>query len=212
MKLDPNFKIGDLVRSPKGSDWSDNAEGVVVKQDGVYVDVKLSKASCKEDIGRTITYVNAELELLYPDQRLVIDPTKIVNDIVEKYEELAKPTDVQVEIGGLRDQLDNKLAARFNSGKPKLSFVHPIIMEEIARVMEYGAKKYARDNWRKGLPINSIIDSALRHLMDFKEGSTYDKESNETELGHAACNIMFAMYVLKYKPELDDRVKNERAD
>ena len=195
------FKEGDLVKSiVKQGCYTAKSEGIVSSDKGSLVEVRLTKAKNKKDVGRTISFSREEL---------------VLRDITPVYTALDTG---DFEIKGLRQmieeesQLDNKLAARYNTGKPKLSFVHPIIMEEIARVMEYGAKKYARDNWRKGLPINSIIDSALRHLMDFKEGSTYDKESNETELGHAACNIMFAMYVLKYKPELDDRVKNERAD
>lgn len=100
------------------------------------------------------------------------------------------------------------LADRFNTGKPKLSMVHPILAEETARVMMYGSKKYARDNWRKGLPINDIIDSLERHIADFKKGLDLDEESGQTQLGHIACNVMFAMYVLAYKPELDDRTKD----
>jgi len=64
--------------------------------------------------------------------------------------------------------------------------------EDMAKVLEYGAKKYARNNWKKGY-VNkfSAIDSLYRHLREIIIGVKLDDESGETHMGHIMCNIMF---------------------
>ena len=41
---------------------------------------------------------------------------------------------------------------------------------EVAIHYEQGAKKYGENNWQKGIPQNSYIDSALRHYYKWKRG------------------------------------------
>lgn len=69
-------------------------------------------------------------------------------------------------------------ADRYNEGKPQLSYVFdaPKAMEGLARRFELGAHKYSRDNWKKGLPDNEIIDALLRHLSAYKNGHITDPD------------------------------------
>ena len=69
-------------------------------------------------------------------------------------------------------------ADRFNTGKPELSFVFdaPLAMEGLANRFALGAKKYARDNWKKGLPDIEIIDALLRHLSAYQNGESTDPD------------------------------------
>lgn len=69
-------------------------------------------------------------------------------------------------------------ADRYNEGKPQLSFIFdaPLAMEALARRFEMGAKKYARDNWKKGFPDIQVIDSLLRHVSAYQNGETSDPE------------------------------------
>lgn len=77
---------------------------------------------------------------------------------------------------------------------------------ELAKVLEYGAKKYSKDNWKKGLPYTEVIDSLTRHLLAFKDGEDVDPESGCLHLGHVAANTMFlTYYLLKGDESLDDR-------
>jgi hypothetical protein len=75
-------------------------------------------------------------------------------------------------------------ADRFNEGKPQLSYIldAPLAMRGLAHQFEIGAKKYGRDNWKKGLDNNQLIDSLLRHLGRVKGGvleeEEFDKEGN----------------------------------
>ena len=48
-------------------------------------------------------------------------------------------------------------------------------MLEVAIHFEEGAKKYGEHNWEKGLPLNSYIDSATRHLMKYISGMTDER-------------------------------------
>lgn len=48
-------------------------------------------------------------------------------------------------------------------------------MLEVAIHFEEGAKKYGEHNWEKGIPFNSYIDSAARHLMKHISGMTDER-------------------------------------
>lgn len=48
-------------------------------------------------------------------------------------------------------------------------------MLEVAIHFEEGAKKYGEHNWEKGIPLNSYIDSATRHLMKHISGMTDER-------------------------------------
>lgn len=48
-------------------------------------------------------------------------------------------------------------------------------MLEVAIHFEEGAKKYGEHNWEKGLPLNSYVDSATRHLMKHVSGMTDER-------------------------------------
>lgn len=98
-----------------------------------------------------------------------------------------------------------KTADRFNDGKVQLSYLPTKAQESEARVWMKGAKKYTRDNWKKGLPFLSVIDSMLRHVLAFKEGENNDPETGESHMGHVRCNAAMLIEFLESHPELDDR-------
>lgn len=43
---------------------------------------------------------------------------------------------------------------------------------DLAKHFEAGASKYGDNNWRKGIPINVFIDSAIRHFCKFMRGDS----------------------------------------
>lgn len=83
-------------------------------------------------------------------------------------------------------------AVKADSGKPQLTLVPRQILFDIARVREYGAKKYGDpDNWKQ-VEIQRYRDAAFRHFMaylDDPQGN--DEESGLPHLAHLACNIAF---------------------
>ena len=84
-----------------------------------------------------------------------------------------------------------KSAERYNAGKPKFSLIDLTCLTECALVLEFGAKKYSRDGWRKGFPQTEVIDSLLRHISAIQRGELIDPESGLSHLGHIQCNAMF---------------------
>lgn len=101
--------------------------------------------------------------------------------------------------------MSGEVGIRHTQGKLKLSdifyWLEPEFLMDMVKVMEFGGKKYAKDNWKKGLPVNDCLDSAIRHLVQVRNGVLKDQEPKEkfglepTEhLAHAAINCMFAWY------------------
>lgn len=92
---------------------------------------------------------------------------------------------------GLNPSGKQEQALRYNAGKAEYSMLDLKCLEQCVRVLEFGAKKYARNNWKKGMPTSKIIDSMLRHLACLLEGEVLDSESGLSHLGHIQCNAMF---------------------
>jgi hypothetical protein len=75
-------------------------------------------------------------------------------------------------------------------------------IDEMTKVLEFGAAKYAKDNWRLCSDFDRYYSAALRHLFAYKAGEFIDNESGLSHLSHAMCNLSFLV-------ELDDG-KNQR--
>lgn len=103
-----------------------------------------------------------------------------------------------------------KKAKRFNKGKPKWSFVDFESLEPLVKVLEYGAKKYSKNNWKKGTTTEETCESLLRHTFAFLSGEDNDKESGLSHIGHIQANAMFLAYVMKHKKHLDNRCKKKK--
>lgn len=82
--------------------------------------------------------------------------------------------------------------AKADAGKPQLTLVPRQILFDIARVREYGTKKYGDpDNWKK-VEIQRYRDAAFRHFMAYLDNPQgEDEESGLPHLAHLACNIAF---------------------
>lgn len=100
---------------------------------------------------------------------------------------------------------------RFNKGKIQWSLVHFKSIEELPKVLEFGAKKYSRDNWKKGLDLNEILDSMQRHLSSLIDGQEFDEESKLHHIGHIMCNCMFYSYH-KNKNEQEKASKTKKTN
>lgn len=74
---------------------------------------------------------------------------------------------------------------------------HGII--EVSKHCEEGADKYGEHNVDRGIPLQSLCDSAARHLAKFIAG-----EMDEDHLRAAAWNLLWALNQRKTHPELDD--------
>lgn len=109
-------------------------------------------------------------------------------------------------------EIENNEASKYDTGKPPLSLLPTAPLLEVAKVLAFGAEKYARHNWRKGMAYSRLIDAALRHILAFNEGENNDPETGLSHLAHTLCCINFLLeYVLQGTGE-DDRHRQSHCD
>lgn len=94
---------------------------------------------------------------------------------------------------------------RYNDGKLKWSLVDFDALEDMVKVLEFGAQKYSANNWKKGLNTDEIAESMMRHLFAYLQGEDIDPESGLPHTGHIMCNAMFLSYMHKFVPKSDTR-------
>ena len=96
------------------------------------------------------------------------------------------------------------LGRKFDEGKTEWTLFPFEAAECIVKVMMFGAKKYARNNWQHVKPPIRYIDAAYRHLNAWVAGEKNDKETKFSHLWHAGCCILFAIWL-----ELKGKLTNE---
>lgn len=96
-------------------------------------------------------------------------------------------------------------AERHNTGKVDLTLLPPRALEELAKVLEFGANKYTRDGWKKGMPYSVCMASCMRHCFEILKGNWLDDESKLPHAAHAMCNLVFILeYYRAGKKDLND--------
>lgn len=98
-------------------------------------------------------------------------------------------------------------AVKQDADKIRLELVSAEALEELGRVLTFGAKKYAEHNWRKGLAWSRISGAALRHLTAFQRGEDRDPETGLLHVAHAMCCCMFLAEYQLAATGTDDRWK-----
>lgn len=89
-------------------------------------------------------------------------------------------------------------------GENKYTFIADGKWEDVARVFEFGANKYAKHNWRNGLQFSETLDSLGRHLLKMMAGEVIDSESRLPHIGHYRWNALALMHMFEQHPELND--------
>lgn len=81
---------------------------------------------------------------------------------------------------------------KFDGGKLEYGLLPPLALEEVVKVLTFGAQKYDRDNWQK-VPDSKrrYFDALQRHVWAWKRGEQLDPESGIHHLAHAMCCLMF---------------------
>lgn len=98
----------------------------------------------------------------------------------------------EVKDSGKREVMNTGSQRDTRVGKGRYDLLSAYALRQIALVAEQGASKYKEHNWRLGQPASRYIDSAIRHLEDFKAGLR-----DEFHLAQAAWNVMSAIETIK---------------
>ena len=98
-------------------------------------------------------------------------------------------------------------AVRDTGGKGRMDLLPWCALLRVSKHMEdailpdpeTGKPHYPERNWEKGLPMHSMLDSAMRHLAKYMEG--WDDEDH---LCAAATNLLMAMWMEERCPNMQD--------
>lgn len=87
-------------------------------------------------------------------------------------------------------------------------------LDVIGEIYDFGSRKYAPHNWRKGYEWSKSYDALQRHLTAWWDREENDPESGLSHLGHAGFHI-FALIVFskdRRYAEFDDRYGSPSGD
>ena len=102
---------------------------------------------------------------------------------------------------GKREDFPSGMVRDTREGKGRYDLVTPHGSLRLAQVYERGAAKYADRNWEKGAPFGRFLDSAIRHIEQYKTGL-----ADEDHLAQAAWNLFAVMHFEELgRTDLDDR-------
>lgn len=109
-----------------------------------------------------------------------------------------------------------------DGGKPRISdMVSPQLMWEVGEIFaqsntpseSYPEGKYpdsedGTPNYKSGIRVSRMLDSVYRHLLKVNMREDIDPDSGFTHLAHIVCNVAMIYWMIKNRPELDDRETN----
>ena len=116
-------------------------------------------------------------------------------------------SDTKIEDSGNRTEFETGAVRDIHIGKGRYDLISWDSIHELAKHCEAGALKYGEYNVNKGIPIHSLIDSAVRHISCYMRGQTEEKH-----LIAAFWNLSFAIHMEINHPELQDiptRIDND---
>ena len=93
-----------------------------------------------------------------------------------------------------------------------LGGLEPSELIDAARVLEYGAKKYAMWNWAKGMQWSVPMGCYLRHMLTYGDVASLDEESGLPHRAHAVCNLIMLGHFAENCPDMDDRPEELRPE
>lgn len=94
----------------------------------------------------------------------------------------------------LKNHLENMEGIKYDDSKPDYSLIPPRALNDLVKVLTFGAKKYDRHNWKKVENAEQrYFAAAQRHLWAVLRGETHDPESGEHHYAHALCCIMYLL-------------------
>lgn len=109
--------------------------------------------------------------------------------------------DYTLRSSGTKEVMETGAQRDSREGKGRYDLIPPIPLKRLALVYERGANKYGENNWKKGMKVSRVLDSALRHIFQYMEGDCV-----EDHLAQAAWNIFAAMeFDITILNDLDSR-------
>jgi hypothetical protein len=100
------------------------------------------------------------------------------------------------------------IGVKYDTDKIKMELLPLRELREVARVLTYGSKKYAPENWKKVSGLKDRYAGALlRHFTEYREGNFFDIETGPDPLRHIAQVACNALFLLWYELEEENQAK-----
>ena len=111
----------------------------------------------------------------------------------DQYEPSAPLPDLShpLKDNGTRCKSETGALREVKTGKGRFNLISPLALRRLAAVYEKGGAKYSDRNWEKGVPLSQFVDSAMRHINQWREGY-----ADEDHLAHAAWNLFALMHTI----------------
>jgi hypothetical protein len=140
--------------------------------------------------GEVCSWCGAEETLLGPRKKSGPRKNLTLNELLENSPQLKKKEgDELIEI-----MKNLEKGRKYDGGKPQLYLLPPKSINEVGKVLTFGAEKYDPHNWRKVENLqNRYSSAALRHIFAHIEGEDVDEETGLSHLAHAICCLMFKL-------------------
>lgn len=98
-------------------------------------------------------------------------------------------------------------------GKPMWDLLPLEQVEHIVDVLTFGARKYGPNQWQTVEDAeNRYFAALMRHLVAWRSGRSFDRESSLRHLGHAGCCLLFLMWFEDQRINTTNEVENISSD
>ena len=96
----------------------------------------------------------------------------------------------KTKFSGKKDEYKGGGTRDARAGKGRYDLITPFMLKRLAGVYERGAVNHGDRNWEKGIPFSRLIDSAMRHMNQYREGLR-DEDHIAQAIWNLACVIHF---------------------
>jgi hypothetical protein len=80
------------------------------------------------------------------------------------------------------------------AGKGRYDLLPDLAIRRVAAVYERGAANHGDRNWERGIPFSRLIDSALRHIAQYKMSKSDESLRDEDHIAHAVWNLLAVLH------------------
>ena len=116
----------------------------------------------------------------------------------------------QVLVGDALAQDSQKVGRKYDAGKLRHSLIPKGTIDELMKVLEFGATKYEEDNWQHVDDAERrYFDALHRHMNAWHHGERFDKEIGLPHLAHALTCLHFLLWFDLQKDKTPEQINEQ---
>lgn len=91
--------------------------------------------------------------------------------------------------------------------KPMIDLIPIEFTIGTAKALNFGANKYGKHNYRKGITYSRLLAAAKRHIDLELAGIKADKDTKEPHWHNACASLAMYAFMVTHRKDMDDRYK-----